>query len=300
MYDLIIVGGGPAGLTAAIYAIRKRLDVLLVSKDLGGKTNHRMQLPWADEYQVIRGSELVDKFRNELDYLDFAHHQDTVEQICRQDAGFVVQAKNAEFRAKAAIVATGANQEFLGVPGEREFLLRGFGFSAISYAPLFIDRRAAVVGDGLLALRSAAELATVAKQVTLIWSTEGLPTSALSRKLMSAENVTIIPGSQVKEITGKEFASGVVVADRDGRTRSLDVDGIFVERGLIPNSKMVAELVDLDAEGRIHVDCSNRTSQPGIFAAGDVTTSPSEQVLIAIGEGAKAALSAYDYLLSEL
>ncbi|HEY9152315.1 MAG TPA: FAD-dependent oxidoreductase, partial [Anaerolineales bacterium] len=141
MYDLIIIGGGPAGLTAAVYAIRKRLNVLLLTKDLGGKTNFRLALPWIQEYQVIRGLEIINKFRSELEYLDFARHMEEVEKVSKKDGGFAVITKSeAELDAKAVIVATGARQVRMNVPGEKEFTMKGLCYSALSYAPLFIDR----------------------------------------------------------------------------------------------------------------------------------------------------------------
>src|SRR5574341_645172 len=169
MYDLIVIGGGPAGLTATIYAIRKRLNVLLVSKDLGGKTNYHLALPWIEDYQVIRGLEVVNKFKSELEYLKFARLLQTVEHVERRPNGFAVLTREGtELFCKAVIVATGTRQKFLSVPGERDFLMRGLCYSALSYAPLFIDRKATVVGDSDLALRSTAELATVAKHVHLV------------------------------------------------------------------------------------------------------------------------------------
>jgi alkyl hydroperoxide reductase subunit F len=147
MYDLIVVGGGPAGLTATMYAIRKRLNVLLVSKDLGGKTNFRLELPGVEDYQVIRGLEIVSKFRSELEYLDFARHMEPVEHVIQHHDMFAVQAKDgSELLAKAVVVATGTQQQRLNVPGEKEFLMRGLCCSAISYAPLFLDKTAVVGG----------------------------------------------------------------------------------------------------------------------------------------------------------
>jgi alkyl hydroperoxide reductase subunit F len=297
MYDLIILGGGPAGLTAAMYAIRKRLDVLLVSKNLGGKTNYRLALPWIEDYQVIRGLEVVSKFRNELEYLDFAHKLEPVEEVCRQSDGFVVRTKMQELPARAVIVATGAKQDFLNVPGEKDFIMRGLCYSALSYAPLFIDRTAVVVGDGDLALRSTAELALIAKRVYLIWMDEHIGDSPLETKLVEAGNVEVMEGYRVREIHGDQYARSMLLDNPDGETASIEADGFFIEKALLPNSAMVKELVALDEAGRIQIDCSNHTNVPGIFAAGDVTTSHAEQVLISVGEGAKAALSAYDYLL---
>jgi len=301
MYDLIVIGGGPAGLTAAIYAIRKRLNVLLLSKDLGGKTNFRLGLPWIEDYQVIRGLELVSKFRNELEYLDFARHMDGVDKVTRKNGGFVVSTRSgADLEAPALIVATGAKQVRMGVPGEKEFTMKGLCYSALSYAPLFIDKTTIVIGDDDLALRSAGELATVAKHVYLVCSGKNLKASPLGTKLEAAENVTILKNSEVIEVIGDDFARKLVIKDKAGKTKEYQSDGIFVEKELSPNSGMVADLVKLDERGRIIVDNANRTNVPGIFAAGDVTNCYAEQVLVAIGEGAKSALSAYEYLLPML
>jgi len=301
MYDLIVVGGGPAGLTATIYAIRKRLDVLMVTRDLGGKTNYRLGLPWIEDYQVIRGLEVVNKFKSELEYLEFARHMDTVEKITKQEGAFLVETRDgSKLECKAVIIATGTRQKRLEVPGEKEYIMRGLCYSALSYAPLFIDKKTVVIGDGDLALRSAGELATVAEQVVLVCkNTAGLE-SPLGRKLTRADNVTVLEGYQVQEIQGDEFAKHVLLQDPKGNPLKISADGTFIEMALIPNSGMVANLVKLDEQGHILVDCANRTSMSGIFAAGDVTTTYAEQVLVAVGEGAKAALSAYDFLLPML
>lgn len=301
MYDLIVIGGGPAGLTATIYAIRKRLNVLLVSKDLGGKTNFHLQLPWVDEYQVIRGLEVVNKFRSELEYLEFARHMEPVERVEKHPEGFVIQTKGGgELMTKALIVATGARQVRLTVPGERDYIMRGLCYSALSYAPLFIDRLTVVVGPGDLALRSTAELATVAKHVHLVGVKEEALASPLGQKLLSAPNVTVLPAYEVVAVEGNGYAQRVVVRDPQGNKKNIEAEGTFIELGLVPNSQMVADLVDLDEKGRIKVDGYARTNVPGIFAAGDVTNTYAEQVLVAVGEGAKAALSAYEYLLPML
>ena len=301
MYDLIIIGGGPAGLTATMYAIRKRLNVLIITKDLGGMTNYHLSLPWAEDYQVIRGLEVVNKFKSELEYLKFARHMDTVEHVEREGEGFAIHTKNgARFEARAIIVATGTRTKRMGVPGEKEFIMRGLCFSALSYAPLFIDKTTAVVGDSDLALRSAAELSTVAKHVTLVGPTQPVLDSPMGAKLRRSTNVTIREGYQVVEVQGNGYAERLVVKSPDGAQEVITADGTFVELGLVPNTQMVAGLVELDPEGRVKVDCMARASLPGVFAAGDVTTNYAEQVLIAVGDGAKAALSAYEYLLPSL
>ena len=301
MYDLIIIGGGPAGLTAAIYAIRKRLNVMLLSRDLGGKTNYHLALPWIEDYQVIKGLEIVNKFRTELEYLEFARHIETVEKVVKTDGHFTVTTKGgATFEGKSIILATGTRQVRMDVPGEKEYTMKGLCYSALSYAPLFIDKEVIVIGDGELALRSAGELATVAKQVTMVCSNGNGTGSPLGQKLQAAGNVKIMKDCEVVEVQGDEYARKLIVKDASGNRTEYTADGMFVEKALTPNTAMVKDLVKLDEQGRIVVDCGCNTNVPGIFAAGDVTNIYAEQVLIAIGEGAKAALSAYEYLLPQL
>jgi thioredoxin reductase len=301
MYDLIVIGGGPAGLTATIYAIRKRLEVLMISKDLGGMTNYRLALPWIEDYQVIRGLEVVNKFKSELEYLKFARHMEPVERVEKLEEGFAVHTRGGStFTTRAIIVATGTRQKRMGVPGEKDYIMRGLCYSALSYAPLFIDKQAAVIGATDLALRSAAELATVAQHVHLIGPGPEILETPLGKKLHLANNVSIHHQYQVLAVEGNGYAERLVVQAPDGVQDTITADGTFVEMGLTPNSQMVADLVNLDEEGHIIVDCLARTSVPGIFAAGDVTNLYAEQVLIAVGDGAKAALSAYDHLLPYL
>jgi NADH-dependent peroxiredoxin subunit F len=300
MYDLIIIGGGPAGLTAMIYAIRKRLDVLLVSKDLGGKTNYHLELPDMESHWVIRGTEVVDKFKSELEYLDFARQMESVSRVERLDDGtFVVHTKEgSELPARSVIVATGTRQKFLDVPGEKEFLSKGLCYSALSYAPMFIDKQTAVIGRGELALRSAAELSTVADHVHVVGTSQTALETPLGQKMLAAKNVTIMPDYQVTEVLGNGYANRLRVLSPKGDQMEIGFDGAFVEKALLANSELVADLVELDEQGCIQINCRNETSVPGLFAAGDVTSVYAEQVLVAVGEGAKAALSAYDYLLT--
>jgi len=298
MYDLIVLGGGPAGLTATIYALRKRLNVLLITKDLGGKTNFRLQLPDVEHHLVIKGEEVVNRFVNEIEYLDFARVMDRVDGIERTTEGFSVSTRSGfDYAGKALIVATGANARWLDIPGEKEYMMRGLCYSAVSYAPLFVERNTAVIGDAGLALRAAAELAQIASSVTLIAPTHGDLDSPLGRRLRAAPNVLIMEGCTLKEVKGDEYARELVV-QKNGERHTIRADAFFVELGLTPNSGLVKHLVELDEAGCIKIDQRNHTSTPGLFAAGDVTDAYAEQVLIAIGEGAKAALSAYEYLLS--
>jgi alkyl hydroperoxide reductase subunit F len=297
MYDIIILGGGPAGLTATIYALRKRLNALLISPDLGGKTNFRLQLPFVEKHLVITGEEVISRFANEIDYLEFARVFDKAVKLEQVKDGFAITTKEgSSFEAKSIIVATGARAQMLEVPGEREFMMRGLCYSAVSYAPLFIEREVGVIGDTALALRSTAELATIASKVTLVAPSHGELDSPMGVKVLKAPNVKVLEGFAVDEVVGDEYARKLVLS-RNGDQQELEADAFFIELELLPQSDLVAGLVTRDQMGRIMIDGRNRTSTEGIFAAGDVTDVISEQVLISIGEGAKAALSAYEWLL---
>ena len=222
-----------------------------------------------------------------------------VDRITRSENGFMVQTRGGgELLTKAVIIATGTKQQRLNVPGEKEFIMRGLCYSALSYAPLFIDRTVVVIGDGELAQRSSAELATVAKHVTIVCGSPEIFETRLTARLRNSSNVTMLPGHQVIEVKGDQYANKLVIKDPQGKTSEIDSEGTFVEMALVPNSQFVTDLIALDDQKRIIIDCGNRTSVPGIFAAGDVTNTYAEQVLVAVGEGAKAALSAYDYLLT--
>ena len=297
MHDLIIIGGGPAGLTAAIYAIRKRHDVVLVSDDLGGKTVFHMNLPWAEKHQVIRGAEIVEGFRRELEYLDFAHRMESVTNVVKHDDVFAVTLRSGDqLEAQGVIYATGSDVKLLGVPGECDYLGKGVSYSAVSYAPLFIGRKTVVIGDGSLALRATAELAQVAESVHLIVPDRAPLDSPTALAVIADPRVVVLKGYRVKAIDGGEFVERVIVEAPGGAEQSVEASGVFVELKLVPNTDPIRALAKLDQSGRVVIDQANRTSCPGLFAAGDVTNVPAEQVLIAVGEGAKAALSAHEYV----
>jgi alkyl hydroperoxide reductase subunit F len=298
MYDLIIIGGGPAGLTATVYAIRKRLNCLLVSPDLGGKANARMHIDGIDTFNVINGGDLVRRFHNEVEYLDFARVLEKAAALRREDNRFIVTtASGRELEARAVILATGADAVRLNVPGADRFFLRGVAYSTVSYAPLYIDKRVALVGAGAIALRGAAELAQIAKELYLVAPTHGELDTYLGRKLKNVEHVTLLENWEPVAVEGDSHARRLLVKAPDGAERTLDVDVVFVELGLRPHTDLVKGWIDLDSEGRVIVDSAGQTSIPGLFAAGDVTDEPAEQVVIAIGDGAKATLNAYEYLL---
>ncbi len=299
MYDLIIIGAGPAGLTAAAYAINKRIETLVISEDLGGKINYRLTLKGVEGHEVITGAEVVEKFKRQLEYLKFAHQTDRAVKVLPVDKHFAVLTQGEKrYEAKAVVIATGAIPKRLEVPGEKRLIGRGLSYSTVSHAPLFIDKVAALVGSGGRALRNAAELAEVAKQVHLILPERGEMDSVLGQKLRANPKVTLYENSEIREIRGEQTVEEILVRAK-GVTQTISVDGLFVELGVVANSQLASGLVLTNPEGKILVDSKCTTSRPGVFAAGDVTDVFVEQVLISIGEGAKAALSAYEYLLNQ-
>jgi alkyl hydroperoxide reductase subunit F len=299
-YDLIIVGGGPAGLTAAAYAIRKRIETMLITENLGGKTNYKFTLPDIETHPIIDGEELVSKFKSQIEYLDFARHLDRVTKIERTSDGFVVSTKGGQrFRSKAAIIATGVMPRALSVPGEKEFLGRGVSYSTVSHAPLFIDRDVAVVGQGTTALQAVAELAQIAKCVYAVGTSTKLLETDLGQKLKASGKVKFLTDYEVEEIRGKFAVEEILVKNKANKTEQvIPVKGVFVELGYQTEAELYSHIVKTTADGRIMISENNQTNIPGLFAAGDVTDVNAQQVVIAIGEGANAALSAYNYLLS--
>jgi alkyl hydroperoxide reductase subunit F len=248
---------------------------------------------------VINGDETVNRFTREIEYLDFVRVFENGEKVDAIEGGYEVTADGKKYMARTLIMATGAKGQLLNVPGEREFMMRGLCYSAISYAQLFIDRRAVVIGDGDLALRAVAELSRVAKRITLVASKDNQLDTALGRRLRAMNQIEFMEGYEVKEVIGDpdhRYARALVVKGAGGE-RELEMDAAFVEKDLLPRSQMVAHLVELDKKGFIKINARNETSASGLYAAGDVTNTFSEQVLISIGEGAKAALSAYEFLL---
>lgn len=294
---MIVIGGGPAGLTAAMYAVQKKLSVLLISRDLGGKTNYHLQLPFVERHQLINGDEVVSRFSREIEYLDYVYVRDNVASVTAIEGGYEVTLSSGKIhKARTLVVCSGTRARLLEVPGEKDFMMRGLCYSATSYAPMFLDKTVAVVGDGELAMRSAAELAVYARKVSVIAPDPEYLKSPLGERLRALGHVEFLPGYQVVRVEGDRYARRVVVADREGE-QPVEVDGVFVELNLKPRTDFLGGLCHLSEKGHIQVNTRNETSAPGVFAAGDVTDVMAEQVLVAIGEGAKAALSAYDYLI---
>ncbi len=298
MYDLIIIGGGPAGITAAIYSLQNRLDFLLVSKNLGGKANMRLHLPGIEHYILTRGVDVVGKMKVELEHQNAPHFLRKVTRVDREGEGFVVHTEgDRQLEARSVILATGARSRRLNIEGERNFASYGLSYSASSYQALCTGKNVVVTGDDRRALRAVLELANVASQVHMVGGREQDLDTALGRRLEGLDNVHLWRGYRVIQIRGETYCEQVVVMGPAEEKKVIDCDAVFIENALVPNSGMVSHLVSLDGRGQVKVDHLARTDVPGLFSAGDVTTA-SEQVLVAIGEGAKAALSAYDYLLA--
>ena len=297
MYDLIIIGGGPAGITAAATAINQRLETLIIAERWGGQTSYVMQLEEMEGRETITGETLLDAFRRQLDYLDFVRRFDTVRKVMPEQQHFIVETTQGDrFEGRALIMATGAKPQRLNVPGEARLAGYGLSYSATTHAGLFLGKDVAVVGNGRRARWAAADLARKAHQVYLL-APAPLPDTPLAQRLRQRDNVEIIEGATVNEVSGDRFVEGIAVAMPDGEARQLAVKGVFVKLPRTPNSELVEEWVDCDSRGHIAVDVHCATSWPGVYAAGDVTL-VSEQALVHIGEGAKAAISAYYYLLT--
>lgn len=299
MTDLIIIGGGPAGLAAAVYALDKQLDVVLVCTGFGGKAGVRQHLVNQRGREHLVGEEAFKGL-----WHTFAGHpdrlvEDLVVGLFKHDHLFHVLTERATLHARAVIVATGAHPTMLGIPHERELAGHGLGYSIATHAQLAAGREVAVVGATARALRGVAELVQIAERIVLIAPDRGELDSLLGQRLRAHPRVHLVEGYTVTEIETSAGTVNAVIVTRRGATQRLPVQAVFVDLGLIPNTQMVRQLVHLDEQGFIVVDDGNRTSLPGLFAAGDVTSAIGEQILIAIGEGARAAQSAYDYILAQ-
>ena len=296
MYDLIIIGGGPAGITAAAMAINQRLETLIIAERWGGQTTYAMQLEEMEGRETITGETLLDAFRRQLDYLSFVRDFDTVTKMMPVEKNFVVDTVQGDrYEGQAVIMATGAKPQRLDVPGEARLAGYGLSYLATAHASLFLGKDVAVVGQGRRAQWAAADLARKAHWVYLL-APESLPDTPLVHRLRQMRNVEIVEGAAVGEVCGERFVEAVVITTPEGEKREIPVKGVFVKLPRTPNSDLVREWVDCDRRGHIVVDVNCATSWPGVFAAGDVTY-VSEQALVHIGEGAKAAISAYRYLL---
>ncbi|MEE8372364.1 MAG: FAD-dependent oxidoreductase [Dehalococcoidia bacterium] len=299
MYDLIIIGAGPAGMTAAVYAARKKMNALLLSKDHGG------QLLWTSGienymgFQFIEGFELMQKFEEQVKQFPLEQRigQGAV-SLAQVDGGFEIGTDASEsYQAKAVIIATGKRPRQLGVPGEEELKGRGVTYCATCDGPLFAGEKVAVIGGGNSALEAADDMIKIAEHVHLISLTALDGDQIIIDRVKNATNVSILVEHTVTEIHGSGRVEGVTIKDlRTGDQSKLDVGAVFIEIGLIPNSEFAKGISRRNEVDEIEVDQGCEMGVPGLFAAGDVTNVPEKQIVVAAGEGAKAALRAQRYL----
>ncbi len=300
-FELIIIGGGPAGMTAGVYAARKKIRALLITKELGGQP---LKAPIIENYlgyQYISGYELVEKFKEHLKFFDLQIKNDEVIKVNPLKDGFKVETVSGRiFSAKALIVATGKSARQLGVPGEKEFRGKGVTHCATCDAPLFQGQAVAVAGGETKSLETALQLANYCPKVYLISPHPWVANEILKKKVKNEPKIFPLTGYQIIEIKGYQFVEEVKVKNLStAEERSLPVKGVFVESGYKPNSNFVSHFVKLNQKGEIIVNCQGETNYPGLFAAGDVTNVPDKQIIIAAGEGAKAALNASSYLIAK-
>ena len=295
VFELIIIGAGPAGITASIYAARKKMDLATITTNIGGQVSISSQIENYTGFQYITGEELTAKFQEHLERHKFELKMEEAQKVQREGNLFRVRTDAATYLAKTVIIATGRKPRELKVPGETEFKNRGVTYCATCDAPLFEDLNVAVVGGGNSGLETVLQLIKIAKSIHLIEIGPQLKAdTVLVEKAKASEKVEIRTNTQVVEIVGDKVVTGIRVKKKEKEVL-LPVQGVFVEIGSVPNSDIVV-FVEKNRWNEIIVNCKCETSVPGLFAAGDVTSVPEKQIVVAAGEGCKAALSAFRYL----
>ncbi|NMG64020.1 alkyl hydroperoxide reductase subunit F [Azoarcus indigens] len=299
-FDVLVVGGGPAGAAAAIYAARKGIRTGIVAERFGGQVMDTLGIENFISVNYTEGPKLVASLEEhvkqyEVDVMNLQR----VAAIVPGDLAEVKLENGAALKAKTVILATGARWREMNVPGEKEYRGKGVAYCPHCDGPLFKGKRVAVVGGGNSGVEAAIDLAGVVSHVTLLEFADKLRADAvLQKKLFSLPNVTVLTNAQTTEVTGTDKVNGLVYKDRvSGESKRIDLEGIFVQIGLLPNTDFLKGTVELSKFGEIVVDAKGQTSVPGVFAAGDCTTVPYKQIIIAMGEGAKASLSAFDHLI---
>ncbi len=304
-FDVLVVGGGPAGAAAAIYAARKGIRTGVAAERFGGQVLDTMAIENFISVQETEGPKLARALEEHVKQyeVDIMNLQRATALIPAQGEGGLHEvqfASGASLKAKTLILATGARWREMNVPGEQEYRGKGVAYCPHCDGPLFKGKRVAVIGGGNSGVEAAIDLAGIVAQVTLIEFDSQLRADAvLQKKLASLPNVTIIKSALTTEVQGDgQKVSALVYKDRNTEElRSIELEGIFVQIGLLPNSDWLKGVIELSPRGEIIVDAKGGTNVPGIFAAGDVTTVPYKQIVIAVGEGAKASLSAFDHLI---
>ena len=299
MHDVVIIGAGPAGLSAGVYCARKMMDTLVVSTNIGGQATWSWEVENYLGYHLITGVELVERFRDHLD--DFKvqlQEGNTVSSLLRRGDEFVVSTdKDGELAAHTVIVASGKVPRMLDVPGEDTYRGRGVAYCSTCDGPLFRGKKVAVVGGGNSALDAALQLNQIAERVYLIAVEEHLGGEEIRHnQVLASDKIEVFTSSRLTAIRGETFVKAIdLVHGKEEKT--LEVAGVFIEIGSLPSTGFLPPEVELNELGEIVIDSNNRTSIPGLFAAGDATNVAEKQIIIAAGEGAKAALSAYAWLV---
>ena len=299
MRDTIIIGAGPAGLSAGVYCARKMMDTLVVSSNIGGQATWSWEVENYLGYQLITGVELVERFREHLDNFSVELHEGrNVISLEKGKGAFIIATdKDGEQEARTVIVASGKIPRTMGIPGEEEYRGRGVAYCATCDAPLFRGKRVAVIGGGNSALDASLQLKQIAERIFLITDEDRLAGDEIRRnQVLAAEKIEVYTSAQITAIRGDRFVKAIDFTDERGQ-ESKEVAGVFIEIGSIPSTAFLPSEIALNELGEIVIDSNNRTSLPGVFAAGDVSNVVEKQIIIAAGEGAKAALSAYAWLI---
>lgn len=296
--DVIIVGAGPAGLTAGVYCARKLLKTLIISENIGGQALES----WAVEnymgYRMITGEDLMKKFEEQVRTLDVRVELAGVTNITPDEGLFAVKTTSgATVKAKSVILSEGKKHRGLGVPSEEKYLGRGLSICSTCDGPLYAGKKVAVVGGGNSALQTAVEMSGIATSVSLIVRSTIKADPVYVKKLEDLKNLTVHLHSQITALAGDPFLQRITLNTEGSPDQIIDVDGVFIEVGWTPNTDILDGLVDLNDHKEVSVDANCHTSRPGVFAAGDVTSVKSKQIIIAAGDGAKAALEAYEYVM---
>jgi alkyl hydroperoxide reductase subunit F len=303
-FDLLVVGGGPAGSAAAIYAARKGIRTGVVAERFGGQVLDTLAIENFISVPQTEGPKLAMALEQHVKSyaVDVINLQKASSLVAAGADGLIEIGleSGASLKARSVVLATGARWREMNVPGEREYRGRGVAYCPHCDGPLFKSKRVAVIGGGNSGVEAAIDLAGIVAHVTLIEFDDVLRADAvLQKKLRSLLNVTVVTGAQTTEVSGDgQKVNGLVYRDRHGdQLHRLELEGVFVQIGLLPNTDWLKGVLELSPRGEIVVDTRGQTSLPGVFAAGDATTVPYKQIIIAMGEGAKASLAAFDHLI---
>ena len=299
---MLVVGGGPAGAAAAVYAARKGIRTGIASERFGGQVLDTLGIENFISVKETEGPKFAMALEEHVRHydVDIMNLQRAKKLVPGEHVHEVQLESGASLKAKTVIVTTGARWRQLGVPGEAEYRNKGVAYCPHCDGPLFKGKRVAVVGGGNSGVEAAIDLAGIVAHVTLVeFDTKLRADAVLQKKLATLPNVTVLLNAQTTEVTGDgQRVNGLVYKDRaSGEAQRIDLEGVFVQIGLVPNTEWLKGNIELTRHGEIIVDAKGQTSVPGVFAAGDATTVPFKQIIIAAGDGAKAALGAFDSLI---